>query len=343
MNKKHITFKFLNIYGIVSFILIGCTKEINTEWEGFVYPSHFSLPIQNVIQGRNFTKKGFYLGKRLFYDPILSKDSTISCGSCHNQSTAFSDLGHSLSKGINGQLGIRNAPALQNLIWQPSYFHDGGVLNIDMISLAPIENPLEMDENINQIIAKLNQHKEYPKLFEEVYGTKEINSAKILTSITQFQAMLISSNSRYDQYLEGKATLTTNETEGKKLFQNKCSQCHSGVQFSDFKFRNNGIDEIIEKDLGRYRITIIETDKGKFKTPSLRNVEVTSPYMHNGKINTLEEVLEHYNSGIKNSETLDSTLKNGIKMTKLEQQNIILFLKTLTDYEFLKDQRFSKQ
>ena len=342
MLKRHISFEFLNLFAIASFLMMGCTKDINTEWEGLVYPSHFSSPIQKVIDERDFTQEGFFLGKKLFYDPILSKDSAISCGSCHHQSAAFSDLGHSLSKGINGQLGIRNAPALQNLIWQPSYFHDGGVVNIDMISLAPIENPLEMDENINRIISKLNQHPEYPQLFERVFGTNEINSGRILTAITQFQAMLISANSRYDQFIEGQYALSAEELEGKILFENKCSICHSGVLFSDFEYRNNGISDTMDKDLGRYRISVIDSDKQKFKTPSLRNIEVTGPYMHNGQYTSIEDVLEHYNSGVKPSATLDENLKNGIKMTKLEQQKIIIFLKTLTDNDFLNDKRFSE-
>lgn len=342
MKKKQFFLRIQIILGIVSILFIRCKNEINTEWEGILYPSHFSKPIQKVIDSREFTKNGFLLGKKLFYDPILSKDSSISCGSCHNQSTAFSDLGHSISKGINGQLGIRNAPALQNLIWQPSYFHDGGVVNIDMISLAPIENPLEMDENINRIITKLNQHPEYPQLFERVFGTNEINSGRILTAITQFQAKLISANSRYDQFIEGKYALSAEELDGKFLFENKCSNCHSGVLFSDFEYRNNGISDTMDKDLGRYRISVIDSDKQKFKTPSLRNIEVTGPYMHNGQYTTLEDVLEHYNSGVKPSPTLDENLKNGIKMTKLEQQKIIIFLKTLTDTDFLNDIRFSK-
>lgn len=336
--------RFFRCFILISMmVVLSCSKEDAEEWEGLVYPTYFDEPIQTVVSGRKFTKEGFYLGKKLFYDPILSRDSTISCGSCHQQAGAFSHIAHDVSHGIDNKLGIRNAPALQNLLWQPAYFHDGGVVNIDLISLAPIENPLEMDENINNIILKLARHPDYPRLFEQFYGTKEISSAKILTAITQFQAMLISSKSRYDEYLLGKAALTTEEIDGKLLFEEKCSRCHSGTQFSDFQYRNNGLSAEFDKDFGRYRISILESDKGKFKTPSLRNIEKTAPYMHNGSLKSLEEVLEHYNSGVKASSTLDTSLRNGIAMSKEEQRKIILFLKSLTDPTYLTDKRFSER
>lgn len=332
--------KLVGIFIFSIITLVSCEKESISDWKGLDYPNYFPPPNQAVIQNRKFTKQGFYLGKKLFYDPILSKDSTISCGSCHKQSGAFSDIGQNQSLGIRGQLGSRNTPALQNLVFQPTYFHDGGVFNIDLISLAPIENPLEMEESIHQIIEKMKRSKEYPTLFKSYFGTDEITSARILTAITQFQAMLISSNSKYDQYLQGKATLSNDEMEGKTLFQKKCSSCHSSELFSDFQFRNNGI---VTKgnDSGRYRITLNESDKYKFKTPSLRNIVKSYPYMHDGSILTLEGVLEHYNSGVKSNTALDSTLKNGIPMTADEQRKIILFLHTLTDEEFLANKLFS--
>jgi len=153
--------------------------------------------------------------------------------------------------------------------------------------------------------------------------------------------MLISSNSKYDQYIQGKVNLTNDELDGKILFQQKCSSCHSGELFSDFQFRNNGIDSTKNNDLGRYRITLNESDKFKFKTPSLRNIAKTYPYMHDGSILTLEDVLKHYNSGVKSNVALDSTLKNGIPMTSEEQRKIIRFLHTLTDEEFLQNKLFS--
>ena len=159
-NRRLFTLQIKFLIVICILVFSSCSKQEVEDWEGLVYPSHFGNPVQEVIQGREFSKEGFYLGKKLFYDPILSRDSTISCSSCHQQAGAFSHIDHDRSHGIDNKLGIRNAPSLQNLLWQPTYFHDGGVVNIDMISLAPIENPVEMDDNIANILVKLNRHAE---------------------------------------------------------------------------------------------------------------------------------------------------------------------------------------
>jgi cytochrome c peroxidase len=320
------------------FLITSCQKE--ETWSGPEIPSHFPEIAQKNMQNRKFTKAGFLLGKRLFFDPILSVDSTISCGSCHQQAGAFSHIDHDLSHGVMDRLGKRNAPAIQNLLWNNSFFWDGGVQHIDLISLAPIENDIEMDETIQNVVLKLNRNPYYKQAFKNVYQIDDIKTMDIMAAITEFQAMLVSSKSPYDQFLKGSYTLSSIEQEGKKLFEDKCATCHSGVLQSDFMFRNNGIQLDNHLDKGRFEITLNPEDEGKFKTPSLRNIAITPPYMHNGSINTLEAVLEHYNSGIKQNPALDPKLKNGIPMHKEEQKAIIAFLKTLTDQNFVNDARF---
>ena len=327
--------------------LVGCNKSANEKpFAGLKLPSNFPKPAYS-LEDNPVTKEGFELGRKLFYDPILSKNNTIACGSCHNQGSAFTHHGHDISHGINDLLGRRNALPVQNLLWQSSYFWDGGVHNLDLISLNPIQNPVEMDENPVNVIAKLNAHSEYPKLFKKAFGSETITNARFLQAMSQFMAMLISANSRYDQFKQGKINLTENELEGYAVFQAKCASCHKGELFSDFSFRNNGLSDNFTYDKGRYEISLIDSDVGKFKVPSLRNIAKTSPYMHTGSFNTLQSVLDHYASGVKYSPTLDPLLqiggKLGISLTETEKSQIIDFLKTLTDDDFIHNSEFSEQ
>jgi len=333
-----IQLKSFLVFVLLILMVFSCQKE--ETWVGPEIPSHFPEIAQKNMQNRKFTKEGFLLGKRLFFDPILSVDSTVSCGSCHQQAGAFSHIDHDLSHGVMDRLGKRNAPAIQNLLWNNTFFWDGGVQHIDLISLAPIENDVEMDETIQNVVLKLNRNPYYKQAFKNIYQIDEIKTMDIMAAITEFQAMLVSAKSPYDQFLKGTYSFTTAELEGKKLFEEKCITCHSGVLQSDFMFRNNGFQLDNHLDKGRYEITLNPDDEGKFKTPSLRNVAITPPYMHNGSIATLEAVLEHYNSGIKQNPSLDPKLKNGIPLTKNEQKAIIAFLNTLTDQNFQKDSRF---
>lgn len=326
--------------------LAGCSKSsIDETWEGLKFPAHFPPPVYE-MKDNPVTKEGFELGKKIFYDPILSRDNTISCGSCHIQSSAFTHHGHDLSHGINDQLGKRNALPIQNLLWQTSFFWDGGVHNIDLISLNPIQNPVEMDEDPQLVLLKLKNHAEYPALFKKAFGTEEINTARFLQALSQFMAMLISSNSKYDQYKRGELSLSSEEMEGLQIFKSKCSHCHAGELFTDNSFRNNGLSSQFNFDKGRYEISLIPSDIGKFKVPSLRNIALTAPYMHHGQIGTLEGVLDHYALNVKNSSTLDSSLISnqglGINLDAQEKKRIVSFLNTLTDETFIKNTHFSE-
>ncbi|HQX44006.1 MAG: c-type cytochrome [Saprospiraceae bacterium] len=327
--------------------LFSCQKNNEPEWAGLKIPTNFPAPVQK-IEDLNITKAGFELGRKLFYDPLLSKDNTISCGSCHNQGSGFTHHGHDVSHGINDLLGRRNALPVQNLLWQNSFFWDGGVAHIDLISINPIQNPVEMDETLPNVLNKLRLHKEYPLMFENAFGDTTINSTRFLQAMTQFMALLVSADSKYDLAIRGEGpSLSPEEKEGKALFDKHCASCHSGELFSDFSFRNNGMFPNQQMDRGRYEISLLPNDIGKFKVPSLRNIAKTAPYMHNGSLNSLEDVLNHYTTGISASPTLDSNLmvhnKPGLQINLEQQKKIILFLHTLTDEKFLRKQEFSEQ
>lgn len=336
------SFIFFNI------LLLGCStpqdesvKPIKEEQKLFQIPSNFPGPTYN-LTSNPVNQAGFELGKELFNEPMLSRDNTIACAECHNQAYAFTHHGHDVSHGIDNRVGSRNAPPIQNMAWQKEFFWDGGVGDLDLFSIAPIENPLEMDENFGNVLNKLRKSPKYPSLFQKAFGTSEINSQRFLKALSQFMVSLVSANSRYDKYVRNEGEiLSADELKGLKLFQEKCSTCHTGQLFTDQSYRNNGLYIQGSKDQGRYRITEIETDKYKFKVPSLRNIDVTGPYMHDGRFLTLDAVLEHYNTGIQQIQNLDPLLVKKIPMTAEEKLQIIAFLRTLTDKAFLTNPNFS--
>lgn len=308
----------------------------------FSVPSNFPAPVYNFEENK-LSNAGFALGKKLFYDARLSADKSVSCGSCHQQFAAFANLDHKVSHGVNNCQGKRNAPPLFNLAWQRAFFWDGGVKNIETSPLNAITDACEMGTDIETIITFLKNTAPYPEMFKQAFGSTEFNSQAILKSITQFTAVLISGNSKYDKVMrkEDGISFTTDEQAGYTLFKTKCTSCHAEPFFTDFSYRNNGLD-LISADEGRSHITGLQTDFGKFRVPSLRNIEYTSPYMHDGRFYSLDEVLEHYGSGVKSSENLDSSLKNGIQLNPTERTQIKAFLKTLTDNEFIKNKIYGE-
>ncbi len=315
----------------------------------FKVPANFP-PVAQDIEHNYPTQKGFELGRKLFYDGRLSGDNTISCSFCHEQATAFTHHGHTFSHGIYDQEGVRNAPAVQNMAFQSEYFYDGASNNIDMLAIAPIHNPLEMDEDLQDIEAKLMQDKEYVKLFSEAFEGGQITSGNILKALGQFMTMMVSANSRYDKYVRNEpgGELTQQELQGLNIFQQKCASCHATDLFTDSSFRNNGLPPNPNlNDLGRETVTGFITDRYKFKVPSLRNVALTQPYMHDGRFGSLQSVLNFYSSGMVDSETIDPLLHNGgtlgIQLTDEEKQALIAFLNTLTDEEFISNPLFYYQ
>ncbi len=333
-----------NLFLVCSLLLFGCKKDpklIGIEPVfGFEKPAHFPDPTYS-FDNNPVTKEGFYLGKKLFFDPVLSVDNSVSCSSCHLQSLAFADSPvHPVSFGVDNRAGKRNAPPIQNMAFMESFAWDGGIHHLDFVALNAITLEFEMDEGIANVVAKLNDHEDYPGLFKGAFGVDSVTSPFLLYALSQFENMLVSDNSKYDHYLNGEANLSVEELAGMDLFNAKCEVCHSGVLFTDQSFHNNGILTEFPLDSGRAAITESSHDVGKFRTPSLRNVARTAPYMHDGSIETLEEVLEHYNSGVKASSTLDPRLSEGIALSEDEQQKIIAFLKTLTDTDFITNPLF---
>lgn len=306
------------------------------------WPDYFPTPNYNFEENPR-TKEGFILGKKLFYDPILSRDNTISCGSCHQQFVAFAHADHKVSHGIENKLGVRNSPALFNLMWQKEFFWDGGSKHIEVQPIGPITNPVEMDETLENVINKLSQREEYRSLFKAAFNSDSITSQLMLKAIVQFMGSFISCNSKYDKNKQDPSNnpFTSDEQAGFDIFQQKCASCHVPPLFTDNSYRNNGLDETFQ-DSGRFRITNINSDMGKFKVPSLRNIVLTYPYMHDGRFETLDKVLNHYSDSIKQSATLDASLINKISLTSSEKSKLIAFLNTLTDHEFLKDSRFKE-
>lgn len=333
----------------VVYLGVACNSDNSQDIapdELFTAPANFPNPVYDFSKNP-VTEGGFELGRELFFEGDLSRDGSFSCADCHNQAYAFTHHGHDVSHGIDNLKGMRNAPPIQNMAFQNEFFWDGGVFDLDLFSIAPIENPVEMDEKLGNVLEKLRKKEKYTTLFQKAYGSKEITTERFLKALSQFMNTLVSANSRYDKYVrkETGGTLTEEELAGMEIFKQKCASCHSGELFTDQSYRNNGLSVYNIEDTGRARITQNEKDSYKFKVPSLRNVEITGPYMHDGRFYTLEAVLRHYNESVLDVPTLDPSLKNGQKLgiqtTADEQKKLIAFLKTLTDNEFLKDKRFA--
>lgn len=346
---KQLVFFTLLIFIVCSAgIGISPKNKMNNDKDSirFVVPPNFPKPVYD-FKNNTLTAPGFLLGRHLFYDPLLSKDSSIACSNCHQSFAAFANLDHPVSHGVDYCLGTRNAPALFNLAWQKEFMWDGGVKHIEFSPLNAITSPCEMVSSLDTIAYRLKQSPVYPKMFTEAFGNTEINSQKILRALAQFLAMLVSANSKYDRHIrqEPGGNFNDEEIAGYVLYKQHCSACHTEPLFTDLSYRSNGLDEISE-DPGRDTITNNEGDRGKFRVPSLRNVELTSPYMHDGRFVTLTEVLQHYNAGVKRNKNLDSLLQKnkalGIALNASQQNQLIAFLKTLTDTLFINDKRFQE-
>jgi cytochrome c peroxidase len=308
-------------------------------------PANFPAMAYDLAQNP-LTVEGVALGKTLFYDPSLSRDSTVSCGFCHQQFAGFGHSDHTLSHGIGGKFGTRNVPGLFNLGWSREFFWDGGVTSLDALPMSPIQNPVEMDLKFSDALSRVQKSARYPALFKAAFGSDTVTTTRFLKAISQFLLTFVSADSRYDKYVRKEAggDLTPDELAGLSLFQQKCMTCHATDLFTDGSYRNNGLPTSVINDQGRYTITLNEADRLKFKVPSLRNVERTLPYMHDGRFATLEQVIDHYRSGVQNSPTLDPALKAngqlGFAFTDTEKKQLVAFLRTLTDDTFINNRAF---
>lgn len=319
----------------VSFAFVIRTQTL------FYKPDNFPAP-QYDFSKNPLSEKKIELGRKLFYDPILSRNGSISCASCHSQYTAFTHVDHALSHGIDDRVGKRNSPALMNLAWYKTFMWDGAINQLDMQALAPISHPDEMGESIANVVAKLQHSSVYPKLFFTAFKDRIITGEHTLKAISQFLLTLVSANSKYDSVMCKLTNFTVQQNNGYRLFQKNCSSCHTEPLFTNLQFENNGLPvDTTLNDYGRMKVTQNISDSLKFKVPSLRNIEFSYPYMHDGRFKKLSDVLNHYTSSIQYSNTLSSKLQSKSKLTSNEKVDIIAFLMTLTDKEFLFNPNFS--
>jgi cytochrome c peroxidase len=334
---------FLSILILFLFVIAGLSfvNFYKTTPLKFVVPKNWQQPVYD-FKSNPLTKEGFELGKKLFYDELLSKDGSISCASCHQQFAAFTTYDHNVSHGFNNSFTTRNAPALQNLAWQKELMWDGGIVHLDLQPLAPITATNEMGETIENVINKLKASIDYKKMFKAAFGDETINTQRMNRAISQFLVMLVSSNSKYDKVMRGEANFILPEQLGYDIFKQKCVSCHTEPMFTDYSYRNTGLtlDDYL-KDYGRMKITNNKNDSLKFKVPSLRNVAVTAPYGHDGRFFSLYNVFEHYRKNMIVSSTTDSLLHNKINLSNYEIGQLTAFLYTLTDTTFLKNSMFA--
>lgn len=348
MNRRYI----IIIFSFCLFVFACKKQEVIEEkiesFLGFQKPLNFPEPVYNFANNK-ITKEGFELGRSLFYEARLSRNNTVSCGSCHIQSAAFTQHGHDVSHGIDDRLGTRNSPPIMNLAWNKAFMWGGGVFDLDLQPIVPITAHEEMDESLENVFNKLRAMQKYTSLFKSAFGTEEINTARFMKALSQFMLMCVSSNSKYDKVMrkEGNTSFSQIELDGYNLFKDKCASCHNEPLFTDGSFRNNGLALSPVKDQGLYTSTLLETDRYKFKVPSLRNLMYTAPYMHDGRFLTLDAVLEHYNSQVQPLANLDPFLnqngKLGIVLTAVDKTNLLAFLATLNDESFVNNKLLAEQ
>jgi cytochrome c peroxidase len=302
-----------------------------------------ALPLDNPL-----TEEGVMLGERLFHDKKLSGNGTQSCADCHDRRHFFSDE-RTFSIGAFGNTGTRQSMPLYNLAWKSSFFWDGRAPTLRAQTLEPIQNPIEMHATLPDVVKAIEGGDHYPKMFEDAFGTPEINAERLSRALEQFLLTLVSDDSKFDQAMRGKAELSPQEQRGAELFNTEfdpargqrgadCFHCHGGPMFQSAAFANNGLP--LSEDLGRQVTTKLEGDRGKFAVPSLRNIARTAPYMHDGRFATLEEVIGHYDHGLYRSPTLDPNLAKhpaeGLQLSDEEKAALVAFLKALTDHEFIR-------
>lgn len=332
--------------------LWSCSNDDSDEYQNlpidYRVPSNFP-PLAYNLSNNPLTEKGFELGKKLFYDGRLASDGIVSCGFCHIQQDAFTHHGHSVSHGVGNAIGTRNTPPIQNLAYQTTFMWDGATSHLDLQPIIPFTSPIEMNGDFTAAINMMKNDAEYQKLYKQAFADGQINSENMLKALGQFMVMATSSNSRFDKYRRNESgeTLSQVELDGYAIFNQKCASCHATDIFTDNSFRNNGLPiNPAVNDIGRYRVTELEQDRYKFKVPSLRNIEKTAPYMHDGRFYTLDAVLNHYSSGVTSTQNLDMSLNIngslGIPLSTTEKSKLIAFLLTLTDNEFLTNPKLSE-
>ena len=342
-------------------IVEGCTDQMASNWNPtalyddgsclydttipfqttpFNIITPFGFPDMIIPENNLLTVEGVQLGEKLFNDPILSADNSLSCSGCHIKANSFSE-NNQYSTGIDNIEGFRNASALINLGWNTSFNWDGSVQTLEEQVFEPVTNPIEMHDTWVNVETKLNSDTIYKNLFKKAFNIDYIDSTHVVKAIAQFERTIISVDSKYDKWMRQELQLSPSELNGFAIFNSEkgdCFHCHGTEMFMDNDFHNNGLDANNFADLGLANISNNPDDIAKFKTPTLRNIEFTAPYMHDGRFSTLEEVIEHYNSGGNYSPTVDPLMKKigvGLQLTNTEKQDLINFLKALSDYDFI--------
>lgn len=315
------------------------------------YPFQMSatFPIPDLPRDNPLTVERVELGKKLFFDKRVSINDEQSCADCHSPEKAFTD-GRKTSRGAEGELGTRNAMPLFNLAWKSGFFWDGRAATLRQQVLQPMQNPIEMHQNLTNLTVKLSRaHDNYPALFMAAFGSPEITPEKMALALENYLLTLTSFDSKFDRVLNDEEKFTLQEQRGFELFSTEydprrgqygadCFHCHGGPLFQSQSFANNGLDDIFA-DIGRAKVTGKGSDVGKFAVPSLRNITLTAPYMHDGRFQTLDEVVEHYCTGVKRSPTLDPNIARhpdgGVPLSTADKKALVAFLNTLTDEKYL--------
>ncbi|RYY88053.1 MAG: cytochrome-c peroxidase [Chitinophagaceae bacterium] len=324
-------------------LLQGCHK---TEFRPLGTPISFTVPPGFPQPAYDFnaypmTAEATDLGRRLFYEGALSKDSNYSCGSCHMPNAAFTTLDHDRSHGYNHSHTLRNAPALANLAWYRNYFHDGKYDNLESVIASHITHPNEMGENFPEVQARLEADSAYVRRFRDAYGLMGINETTITNALRQFLLSMVSADSKWDKVQRGAASFTITEAAGAQVFAAKCATCHPAPLFTDFSYRNTGLEvDPTLNDYGRMRVTGNSADSLKFRVPSLRNLNLSSYYGHDGRYSAMRLMVRHYRNDVHSSPTLDPLLLNGIPMTDAEEDQVVRFLQTITDSAYTRNPRY---
>ena len=330
----------MTISGICAMLVIGVAGT-GTHPLQLVVPPGWPAPKYDFTKNP-LTLEGFLLGRRLFYDERLSKDSSVSCASCHQQFGAFDTFEHPLSHGVGNTLTSRNAPALQNLAWQSAFMWDGGINHLDLQPLAPLTATNEMGETVANVLVKLRRDTGYVRMFREAFGDTVVNTQRMTKALSQFVLMLVSANSKYDRVMRGEDSFLLPEKLGYGIFKQKCSSCHREPLFTDLSYRNTGLPlDTTLNDYGRMTITGNKQDSLKFRVPSLRNVAITHPYGHDGRFFSLLSIFEHYRKNMVLSPLTDSILQHRLPLSNFEIGQLTAFLNTLTDTAFLTNPLFA--
>jgi len=344
--KSRLIFTAISIFVIAGSLLLDSCKKTDVSVRAtiipFNVPAGFPAPVFDFSRSP-ITQEGFQLGRKLFHDGRLSIDGNYPCSSCHQQLAAFTTFEHDRSHGINNSHTLRNAPSLSNLAWIPIFNQDGSAATLDDVFRSHITHTNEMGENVSRVVDKLKADTAYQRLFRAAFGQKNISAELMFDALSQYVLNLVSADSKYDKVMKGQAAFSVQEQQGYTVFQAKCASCHKEPLFTDYSFRNIGLEIDPDlKDYGRMQVTGNKNDSLKFRVPSLRNLEFTSYYSHDGRFSFPRMMLQHYRFGVKQSSTLDPLLVNGISLTNAEEDAIVAFLRTLSDSTFLNNPNYKE-